>query len=141
MIRVSISDDGATWEHYQNFTNGITTKMRQYYIESFNQSILFLRFDLLTDGSVSPVLYEIHVVYLLTEVYTGMIFGDVNWMIAFIWFFVMGIGYLTKKFELKIIGAIIGIVFGLMILSLTQLIGLLLVILNIVVMLWEAKSQ
>lgn len=143
-LNVSISDDGLTWRNSTIFDDPENMTVIGKYLEHLNLTSLYVRIDMITDGSQSPVLYDLHLTY-LTDVgnggENGLTFGDLTWLIAFIWWFVLGLGYAKELFELKIFGSIAGIIFGLTLLDDSQLIALLVVFLNIVILVWEAQAK
>lgn len=139
ILQVSFSDDNSTWLRNTTLNDGLAA----IYLYDLNISDVFIKYRFDRGISESPTLNDASIFYLTSEnelVVDGLVFGDINWMVLFIWIAVICLAYVTEKIELKTVGSIIGMILGLMILSSSILIGFLVFILNLIILLWELSK-
>lgn len=66
---------------------------------------------------------------------------EIIWFWAFVWFIMLGIGYMSQAMELKIIGSLVGMLVGLSLFSESLLLCLVLVFANMALFLKQASEQ
>lgn len=137
-IKISCSDDGSNYTLIGTLTDALNCEF--IHLESLNISQLYLRFELETNNSLTTP--SVNHLYVLQNIQsTGeTTLNETNWMVLVIWLILLILGYAKEKLELKVIGSIIGLVFGIMILSMSPVIAYLVCLLNLVIFLWEISS-
>jgi hypothetical protein len=142
-FNVSYSQDLSSWTLLTDYTQDLPNNMGVTYFDGLNLTApLYIKYGFETNGEQTPILYDYHFIYYSGNgAVDGLVFGDINWLFAFIWFALLAIGYSQKNKPMKVIGSLVGIVAGVLYIDSNLILAIIMIFLNLVLFVYEAANK
>jgi hypothetical protein len=122
------------WRVIGSIVDGTDYTLQNVSLTGWNQSNLIqdghlrVRIRHVSAGNINHDLYIDYLVLYTCRIGALLEFGDINWLLAVLYICISALGYITKQKLFKMFGSVIGLAFGIVVITESEVLGIIIVL-------------